>query len=118
MILRPDKNTKVEPHHIWPSLTADEWVKVEVELKNLILADYAKINNVNVASLTKSEIKDIILGMEIQAPNPAQQQIQQIENNDQNVGDINAHTVETTNIHGQKMVTIVTSPYEQQKFNS
>lgn len=71
MILRPDKNTKVEPHHVWPTLTADEWVKVEVELKNLILADYAKINNVNVASLTKSEIKDIILGMEIQAPNTA-----------------------------------------------
>jgi len=56
-------------------LTADEWVKVEVELKNLILADYAKINNVNVTSLTKSEIKDIILGMEIQAPNQAEQQI-------------------------------------------
>ena len=69
MILRPDKSTKIEPHHIWPTLNADEWVKVEVELKNLILADYAKINNVNVASLTKSEIKDIILGMEIQAPN-------------------------------------------------
>lgn len=65
MILWPDKNTKIEPHHIWPTLSPDEWVKVEVDLKNLILADYAKINNVNVASLTKSEIKDIILGMEI-----------------------------------------------------
>lgn len=57
-----------EAHHIWPTLNDEEWVKVEVELKNLILADYAKKNNVNVASLTKSEIKDIILGMEVAAP--------------------------------------------------
>jgi len=68
IILRPDKATKVEPHHVWPTLTPEEWVKVEVELKNLILADYAKKNNVNVASLTKLEIKDIILGMEVSAP--------------------------------------------------
>ena len=46
-------------------MTDEQWVKVEVELKNLILADYAKKNNVNVASLTQSEIKDIILGMEV-----------------------------------------------------
>jgi len=37
-------------------------VKVEVELKNLILNDYAKKNNVNVQALTQMEIKDIILG--------------------------------------------------------
>lgn len=37
-------------------------MKVEVSLKDLILADYGKKNNVNVASLTQSEIRDIILG--------------------------------------------------------
>lgn len=37
-------------------------------MKNIILADYSKKNNVNVASLTSSEIRDIILGMEIAAP--------------------------------------------------
>jgi pre-mRNA-processing factor 8 len=37
-------------------------------MKNLILADYAKKNNVNVASLTQSEIKDIILGMDVAPP--------------------------------------------------
>lgn len=36
-----------------------------MELKNLVLADFAKKNNVVVASLTQSEIRDIILGMEI-----------------------------------------------------
>ena len=68
IILKPDKTTITEPHHIWPSLSDDEWIKVEVTLKDLILADYGKKNNVNVASLTQSEIRDIILGMEISAP--------------------------------------------------
>lgn len=67
-VLRPDKTTITQPHHIWPTLTDDEWVKVEVELKNLILAEFAKKNNVNVTALTQSEIRDIILGMEIAAP--------------------------------------------------
>jgi pre-mRNA-processing factor 8 len=43
-------------------------VKVEVDCKNLILADYGKKNNVNVAALTQSEIKDIVLGMDISPP--------------------------------------------------
>ena len=54
-----------EPHHVWPTLTDEQWVRVEVALKDLILADYGKKNNVNVASLTQSEIRDVILGMEV-----------------------------------------------------
>lgn len=44
MILKPDKTTITEPHHIWPTLTDEEWIKVEVQLKDLILADYGKKN--------------------------------------------------------------------------
>jgi hypothetical protein len=40
VILKPDKTTITEPHHIWPTLTDEEWIKVEVSLKDLILADY------------------------------------------------------------------------------
>ena len=29
---------------MWPSLGFDEWIKVEVALKDLILADYGKKN--------------------------------------------------------------------------
>ena len=65
VILRPDKTVVTEPHHVWPTLTDEQWVRVEVALKDLILADYGKKNNVNVASLTQSEIRDVILGMEI-----------------------------------------------------
>ena len=68
VILRPDKSILTKPNHIWPSLSEDQWIKVEVELKNLILADYGKKNNVNVSALTQSEIRDIILGMEVVAP--------------------------------------------------
>ena len=48
MILRPDKSIVTQPHHVWPTLTDEQWVKVEIALKDLILADYAKKNNVNV----------------------------------------------------------------------
>ena len=44
VILKPDKTTITEPHHIWPSLTDEEWIRVEVALKDLILADYGKKN--------------------------------------------------------------------------
>lgn len=53
--------------------------QVEVALKDLILADYGKKNNVNVASLTQSEVRDIILGMEIAPPSLQRQQIAEIE---------------------------------------
>ena len=45
----------------------------------MILADYGKKNNVNVSSLTQSEVRDIILGMEISAPSQQRQQIADIE---------------------------------------
>ena len=57
----------------------DAHVQVEVALKDLILADYGKKNNVNVASLTQSEVRDIILGMEIAPPSLQRQQIAEIE---------------------------------------
>jgi len=53
MILRPDKSITTLPHHVWPSLTDEQWIKVETALKDLILADYSKKNNVNAGSLTQ-----------------------------------------------------------------
>jgi hypothetical protein len=60
ILLKPDKTTITEAHHIWPSLNDEEWIKVEVSLKDLILADYGKKNNVNVASLTQSEVSETL----------------------------------------------------------
>ena len=28
MLLRPDKSIVTEPHHVWPTLTDEQWIKV------------------------------------------------------------------------------------------
>ena len=30
MILKPDKTIITEPHHVWPSLTDEQWIKVQI----------------------------------------------------------------------------------------
>ena len=71
IILKSDKMAITESHR--------EWIKVKVTLEDLILADYGNRNNGNVASLTQSEIHDIILGMETSAASAKRQQITEIE---------------------------------------
>merc|ERR1719262_2212581 len=94
-------------------------MKVEVQLKDLILADYGKKNNVNVASMTQSEIRDIILGMEITPPSIQRQQIEDMEKQGgaatQNVSTV---TTKTANVHGDDMIVTTGTPYEQQTFAS
>ncbi|XP_055022669.1 LOW QUALITY PROTEIN: pre-mRNA-processing-splicing factor 8 [Boleophthalmus pectinirostris] len=118
VILKPDKTTITEPHHIWPTLSDEEWIKVEVQLKDLILADYGKKNNVNVASLTQSEIRDIILGMEISAPSQQRQQIAEIEKQTKEQSQLTATQTRTVNKHGDEIITSTTSNYETQTFSS
>ena len=115
--LRPDKTVISEKHHIWPTLTDEEWIKVEVALKDLILADYGKKNSINIASLTSSEVRDIILGMEIAAPSLQRQQIADIENQKTDT-QLTAITTKTTNLHGDEIITTTTSSYETQTFSS
>ena len=107
-IMKPNKTIITKPNHIWPSLSDEEWIKVEVELKNLVINDYAKKNNVNVASLTQLEIRDIILGMEMAVPSVQQEQVNQVEGRNQEGG---AVTVQTTNEHNQRITTTTTSNY-------
>lgn len=44
-----------------------------------VLQDFGKRNSVNIASLTASEIRDIILGQEIAAPSVQRQQMAELE---------------------------------------
>ena len=117
-ILRPDNSVVTQAHHVWPSLTDEQWVKLEVSLKDLILADYGKKNNVNVASLTQSEVRDIILGMEIAPPSLQRQQIAEVEKQAREQSQLTAVTTKTTNVHGDQMAITTTSQYEQQSFNT
>ena len=118
IILKPEKTTTTQPHHIWPTLSDAEWVNVEVHLKDLILADYGKKNNVNIASLTQSEVRDIILGMEISAPSAQRQQIAEIEKQAREQSQVTATTTRTTNKMGDEIITTTVSNYESQTFAS
>merc|ERR1712127_281286 len=118
MLLRPNKTTTTDAHHIWPTLSDEEWIKVEVSMKDLILADHGKKNNVNVASLTQSEIRDIILGMEIAPPSMQRQEVAEIEKSAKEDSQLTAITTRTTNVHGDEMVVTTTSQYEQKVFSS
>ena len=118
VILRPDKSTITEPHFVWPTLTDDEWMKVEVALKDLILADFGKRNSVNIASLTQSEIRDIILGQEIAAPSVQRQQMAELEKSTAAQSQVTAIQTMTTNVHGDQIQTVTMTNYEQQVFSS
>ena len=118
LLLRPDKTVITQAHHIWPSLSDEGWIKVEVQLRDLILNDYGKKNNVNTQSLTSSEVRDIILGMEISAPSMQRQQAAEIEKQQQEQQQLTAVTTKTQNVRGEEIVVTTTSQYEQQAFAS
>jgi pre-mRNA-processing factor 8 len=118
VVLKPDKTTITKAHYIWPSLTDEQLIKVEVLLKDLILTDYGKKNNVNMASLTQSEIRDIILGIEISAPSAQRQQIAEIEKQSKGQTQLTATTTRTVNKHGDEIITSTPSNYETQTFSS
>jgi pre-mRNA-processing factor 8 len=83
---------------LWPTLSETTWMSVEVALKDLILNDFGKRNAVNVASLTASEIRDIILGMEIAAPSVQRQQMAEIEKTTETAQQVTALQTKTTNM--------------------
>lgn len=118
LLLRPDKTVITQEHHIWPSLADEDWIKVEVQLRDLILNDYGKKNNVNTSSLTSSEVRDIILGMEISAPSMQRQQAAEIDKQQEEQQQLTAVTTKTMNVHGEEMVVTTTSQYEQASFAS
>jgi hypothetical protein len=37
MLLRPDKSIITEPHHVWPTLTDEQWIKVGILAKPLLM---------------------------------------------------------------------------------
>lgn len=126
IILKPDKNVVTLDKHLWPNLTPEQWINAEIELKNLILQDYGKKNNCNIATLTQSEIKDIILGMEITGPDilaekELKKKLIEIDHGNINIngnGQSNLVTSKTVNRLGETIVTQTISPYEQQKFET
>lgn len=80
------------------------------------ISSFVIVYSVNVASLTQSEIRDIILGMEISAPSAQRQQIAEIEKQSKEQSQLTATTTRTVNKHGDEIITSTTSNYESQTF--
>ena len=113
------QGVETEPHHLWPSLSDEQWIKVEVGLKDLILADYARKNNINVSALTQAEVRDIILGMEVSGPSQQRQEIADLEQQrEKSQGQATVVTSKTTTVHGEQILTTTTSAYETKTFTS
>ena len=86
---------------------------MEVALRDIIMADYARKNNVDVKALTQTEIRDIILGAEIAPPSAQREQIAAIETQAREGMQTTATTTRSTNIHGDSLYVTTQSPYEQ-----
>ncbi|XP_058112726.1 pre-mRNA-processing-splicing factor 8A-like [Magnolia sinica] len=93
-------------------------MEVKVALRDLMLSDYAKKNNVNTSALTQSEIHDIILGVEITPPSQQRQQIAEIEKQAKEASQLIAVKTRTTIVHGDELIVTTTRPYEQAAFGS
>lgn len=103
---------------------ADFWVHTEKiyfavwSFPSYIWTFFPLLHSVNVASLTQSEIRDIILGMEISAPSQQRQQIAEIEKQTKEQSQLTATQTRTVNKHGDEIITSTTSNYETQTFSS
>ncbi|CAI5756086.1 unnamed protein product [Candida verbasci] len=119
-ILHPEPDVVTKEHHIWPSLTDEQWIDVEAQLRDLILEDYSRKFNVNIQSLTQSEIRDLILGQDIRVPSVQRQEINQIDDANKQIErkELTAVKSTTTNVHGEEITTITTTNYEQSTFSS
>ncbi|KAI3402314.2 PRP8 [Candida oxycetoniae] len=119
-ILWDQHTEQAEPHRIWPALTNEQWIEREAKLRDLILDEYSTKYNVDIQALTQSDIRDLILGQDIRASSMRRQQIANIENKNAEIEnkELTAQKSTTTNIHGEKIVTVTTTNYEQTTFSS
>jgi pre-mRNA-processing factor 8 len=98
-------------------------------LADMILNDYAEKHSVNIDALTDNEIRDIILGQNLQAPSVQNQRIAEIEGNktvaikdgkanEEEEGQQISTKVKTVNVHGEEIITVTSNTNEQEKFES
>ncbi|EDR30125.1 pre-mRNA-processing-splicing factor, putative [Entamoeba dispar SAW760] len=114
-ILLPNPTISIKPQHQWPTYSDDEWKEIEIKIKDLIIGEYAKKNNISASSLTQNEVRDIILGMHIQTPSAERQQILEIEGG-KNIQQGITITTKTQNKLQETMTVTTSTPYEQKVF--
>lgn len=50
---------------IWPEISDNEWIKKEIQLKDLIVDKYCSIHEMEPSSLSQNEIRDIVFGFQV-----------------------------------------------------
>ena len=119
LILRPDESVRTKEHHLWPTLSDEQWKDVESQLADLILGDYSRKYSVNINSLTDNEIRDIILGQDVRALSVRRRKIAEIEKqNHAEDQPTSAVKTLTTSTGGDQIVTVTTTNAEQEEFSS
>lgn len=124
MILLADPTIPIRGNHLWPSFTDEQWIEIETQMRDLILVEYGKKYNVNISSLTQTEIKDLILGQNIRAPSVQRQKMAELEaakkqQSEEDVsGASSAMKIKTFNAQGEEITVVSSSNYESQIFSS
>ena len=100
----------------YATIPVSTYRKIELKLKDLVIDDYARKNSVPANALTQSEIRDIILGVQIAPPSEERQQLAAEE--DATSGLMTAVTTRTTTKTGENVVVQTLSNYEQTQYQS
>eukprot|EP00746_Dinoflagellata_sp_MGD_P153981 gnl/MRDRNA2_/MRDRNA2_84578_c0_seq1.p1 gnl/MRDRNA2_/MRDRNA2_84578_c0~~gnl/MRDRNA2_/MRDRNA2_84578_c0_seq1.p1 ORF type:complete len:2332 (+),score=9.13 gnl/MRDRNA2_/MRDRNA2_84578_c0_seq1:810-6998(+) len=115
VLLRPERSVIVEKYHLWPTLSDRQWIAVEQTLRDLILADFGIKNHVNVNSLTQTEIRDIIMGVEFTTHVQQKNQSLGFEKHaTTHCAQRSAVTTKSYDKRGNEIIVATTSPYEHQ----
>ncbi|GMM59078.1 U4/U6-U5 snRNP complex subunit [Maudiozyma humilis] len=121
-ILLGDPTIPIKKNHLWPSFSDEQWISIESQFRDLILVEYGKKYNVNISSLTQTEIKDLILGQNIKAPSVKRQKMAEIAaakaEQEAESGATSVMKTKTVNAQGEEIVVVTSANYENQTFNS
>ena len=96
--------------HIWPNFSEKKWIKIEILLKDIILRNYCQKFGVSIHSLSESDVKNIIFGIDLiksnESSHPVDCQKQDLE------------TSISLNKTGEKIISLVSRKTSFEKFIS
>ncbi|QGN13893.1 pre-mRNA-splicing factor 8 [Kluyveromyces marxianus] len=124
MVLLEDPTIPTKSNHLWPSFTDEQWISIETKMRDIILTEYGQKYHVNIASLTQTEIKNLILGQNIRAPSVQRQKMAELESAKKQTEETDTSTaasamkIKTVNAQGEEITVVSSSNYETKTFSS
>lgn len=118
MIVHPDRSVRMNKSFLWPSLSDRQWIVCEQALKDLIISDYCIKNNVSCSDISPSDVRDIIIGAELEITKDNRREFE--GKNIERADDSGTLIVVSNSVNklGQAMVVSSSSPYETQDLNT